>query len=119
MVGSPIVRGTIGPASSRLGKALAEGGLYLAHCALATPLWQAGCLQADLDHKSNGVSSDTLVRLASGFSRQVLRSAVWRVMFWRMHDSTFASRAHWGVAAIRQIGEKIQFCVLQVKIWGG
>jgi hypothetical protein len=33
---------------------------------------------------------------------RVLRSVVWRVMFRRTHDSTFASRTRWGVAAMRQ-----------------
>uniref|UniRef100_A0A4W5PWT2 Eosinophil peroxidase n=1 Tax=Hucho hucho TaxID=62062 RepID=A0A4W5PWT2_9TELE len=54
-------------------------------------LWRAGRLQADLGHQLNGVSSDTLVQLASGLSGRVLRSVAWRVMFQRMHDSTFTS----------------------------
>ena len=44
-------------------------------------LWQGWCLQTDLDHQLNSDSSDTLVQLASGISEQVLRSAVWWVMF--------------------------------------
>jgi hypothetical protein len=64
-------------------------------------LWRAGHLQADLGHQLNCVSSDTLVQLASGWSRRVLRGAVWWVIFRRPHDSTFVSRARWGVAARR------------------
>ncbi|MEX5606363.1 hypothetical protein, partial [Pseudomonas syringae] len=37
-------------------------------------LWQARHLQADLSHQVNGVSSDTLVRLAGVVSRS---SAAW------------------------------------------
>ncbi|XP_064867115.1 acid-sensing ion channel 2-like [Oncorhynchus nerka] len=46
---------------------------------------------ANLGCQLNGVSSDTLVRLASGLSLTVLRSTVWRVMFRRRDDSIFAS----------------------------
>ena len=67
-----------------------------AHRALATPCGGPGTCRL------NSVYSDTLLWLASRLSRRVLKSMVWRVMFRRTHDSTFASRAHWGVAAMRQ-----------------
>ncbi|KAK6303930.1 hypothetical protein J4Q44_G00263840 [Coregonus suidteri] len=101
VIGSPIGRPTIGPAPSGLGEGLARGVL-LGSSRSSDSLWRAGRLQADLGRQLNGVSSDTLVRLASRLSGRVLRSAVWRVMFRRTHDSTFASRARWGVAAMRQ-----------------
>jgi hypothetical protein len=63
-------------------------------------LWRAECLQADIGRQVNGVSSDTLVQLASGLSERVLRSAAWRVMFRRTHDSTFAFLEH--VGALQQ-----------------
>jgi hypothetical protein len=90
VTGSPIGRRTIGPASSGLGEGLA-GRILLDSPRSSDSLWRAGRLLADLGRQLNGVSSDTLVRLASGLSWQVLRSAVWRVMFQRTHDSTFAS----------------------------
>ena len=94
VIGSPIGRRTIGPPSSGLGKGLAGS--------TSVSLWRAGRLHADFGSQLNGVSSDTLVQLASGLSWWVLRRVVWWVMFWRTHDSTFASRAHWGVAMMRQ-----------------
>ena len=45
-------------------------------------LWWARHLQADFICQLNS---------AFGLSGRVLRSAVWRVMFQRTHDSTFAS----------------------------
>uniref|UniRef100_A0AAZ3RKP9 U1-type domain-containing protein n=1 Tax=Oncorhynchus tshawytscha TaxID=74940 RepID=A0AAZ3RKP9_ONCTS len=107
MIWSPIGQCTISPASSGLGDGLAVVVLYLAHHGLVTPCVGPGTLQADLGCQVNRVSSDTLVRLASGSSGRVLRSAVWRVMFQRMHDSTFASRARWGVAVARQDRKRV------------
>jgi hypothetical protein len=101
VIGSPIGWRTIGPAASGLEKDLAGGDLLGSSCS-SDSLWQAGRFQADLGCQFNGISSDTLVQLASGLSERVLRSAVWRVMFRRVHESTFASRARWGAAAMRQ-----------------
>jgi hypothetical protein len=81
--GGPIGRHTPPPG---LGEGLPRGELYLAYQALVT----------DSGHQLKGVFCNTLVQLASRLSGRVLRSTVWQVM------STFASRAHWGVAAMRQ-----------------
>jgi hypothetical protein len=67
-------RCTIGPAL--LGEGL-DGGLYLAHRALATLCGGPGpivrALLSDFARQLNGVSSDTLVQVASGLREQVLR----------------------------------------------
>ena len=57
------------PPSSGFGEGLA-GGLELGSSRSSTSLWRAGHLQADLGHQLNSVSSDPLVRLASGLSGQ-------------------------------------------------
>ena len=67
-------------------------GTLLGSSCSSNSLWRARHLQAYLSRQLNGVTSDT-VWLASGLSGQVFR---------RMNDSTFASRACWGVAAMRQ-----------------
>ena len=75
----------------RFGEGLAIGG-GSSHS--SDSLWRAGRLQSALGHQ--------LMWMASGLSGRVLRSGGRRVMFWRTHDSTFASRARWGVSATRQ-----------------
>ena len=72
-------------------------GALLGPLSSSDSLWRARRLQADLGRQLNGVSSDTLVWLASGLSGRVLRSVVRRVMFLGAYDSTFASQACWGV----------------------
>ena len=83
VAGSPIGGRTNGPASSRLGEGLA-GGALLGPSRASDSLWRAGGLQADFGRQLNGVSSLSLIG-AAGF-----RGVVWRVMFRRTHDSTFA-----------------------------
>ena len=73
---SPIGRCTIGPAWSGLVEGLAGGALLDSLCS-SDSLWRAWHLQADIRSQLNGVSSDTLVHLASGLSGWVLRSVVW------------------------------------------
>ena len=91
----PIVRRTIGPALSGLGEGLA-GAALLGSLRSCHSLWRAGLLQADLGRQLNGGAADTLVQRASGLSEQVLRSAAWRGMFRRTHDSNFVSREPFG-----------------------
>ena len=72
-------RDTIGPASARLEEGLARGAL-LGSSRSSDFLWRAGRLQADF-------VSRTVFPPKHWLSERVLRSAVWRVMFRRTHDS--------------------------------
>ena len=60
-------RCTIGPASTELWEGLASPD-FLVPLRSSDSLWQAGRLQADFGCQLDGVSSDTLVWLASGLS---------------------------------------------------
>ena len=60
---------TIGPVSSGLGEGLA-GRDFLVPSRSSDSLWRAGCLQADKGCQLDGVSSDTLLQLASGLPKQ-------------------------------------------------
>ena len=81
MTWSPTGRRKNGPASSGLEEGLAAGALHGSSCS-SDSLWRAEWLQADPSRQMNGVSSDTLMRLASRLCR------FRRVMFQRMHDSS-------------------------------
>ena len=63
----PMRRRTIGPASSGLGDGLAGRDFLVPSCC-SDSLWQAKHLKADLDRQLDGVSSETLVWLASWLS---------------------------------------------------
>ena len=67
MAGSPIGRRTISPALSGLGEGLARGTI-VGSSRSSDSLWRARSLQADFGRHLNGVSSNTLVQLASGLS---------------------------------------------------
>jgi hypothetical protein len=66
--------------------------LHLSARDITTDPGSAGGALLDTSHQLNGVSSDTLIHLASRLSWRELISAVWQVMFRRMHESTFTSR---------------------------
>ena len=103
---SPIERRTIGPASSGLGDGLAEGDL-LGSLRSRDSLWRARRLQADLQSSIE----QCFLRNTSGLSGQVLRSAVWQVTFRGARYSVFASRTHWGGAAVIRENIYIYFCI--------
>ena len=63
---------TIGPASSGLGEGLDERDFFVPLCS-SKSLWRAGHLQAESGRQLDGVSSDTLVRLASRLSEQCVK----------------------------------------------
>lgn len=75
---NPIGRRTIVPSSSRgrMGKDFTRG-LSFAHRSLETSCGRAGHLQANFCWQFNSGSSDTLVRLTSGFD-----TAVWYEVMW-------------------------------------
>ena len=63
---------TIGPASSGLGEGLA-GRDVLVPSHSSDFLWRAGRMHADFGRQLYSVSSDTLVRLVSGLSKQFVK----------------------------------------------
>ena len=102
--GRPMRQRTIGLASSGLGDGLTCWDVLVPSCS-SDSLWRAGHLQADFCHQLDGVSSDTLVRLASGLSEQCVKNQ------WGLAGSCFRgrmaldlrlSRVRRGVAAMRQ-----------------
>ncbi|CDQ68478.1 unnamed protein product [Oncorhynchus mykiss] len=68
-------RHTVGPMSSGLEEGLA-GRDVLVTLRSSDSLWRAGCLHADFGRQLYGVSSDTLVRLASVLSEQRVKKRV-------------------------------------------
>ena len=68
---------TISPATSDLGEGLA-GRDVLVPSRSSDSLWRAGRMHTDFGLQLCGVSSDTLVRLASGLSEQCVKRAMCR-----------------------------------------
>ena len=98
VIGRPMRRHTIGPLSSGLGEGLAVRG-FLVPSRSSDSLWQAGCLQADFSRQLYAVSSDTLVRLASGLSEQCVKKQCWQG---RASEDACLSRVRTGVAVMGQ-----------------
>ena len=70
--GRPMRQHTIGQASSGLGEGLVDWDV-LVPSRSRDSLWRAGRMHADFGRRLYGVSSDTLVRLASGVSEQCVK----------------------------------------------
>ena len=75
--GRPMRRHTIGPALSWLGEGLAGRDVLDPSCS-SNSLWRDGCMDADFGQQLYGISSKTLVWLASGLSVS-RRRAAWQV----------------------------------------
>jgi hypothetical protein len=65
-------RSAIGPAWSRLGEDLGSSDFFVPSHSNDS-LWWTGRLQADFSHQLDDVSTDTLVRLASGLSGRCVK----------------------------------------------
>ena len=97
--GRPMRRHTVGPMSSGLEEGLA-GRDVLVTLRSSDSLWRAGCLHADFGRQLYGVSSDTLVRLASVLSEQRVKKRCCFVG--RVALDLRLSRVCTGVAAMGQ-----------------